>query len=191
MVRVGNQSRAALAKAPDPSHPTDWNRRQLSRKGPILLDNTQNTNYIQPQGAHFLSAIRYTFSPLFRIGRRLICPPYSPTPAQTRRVPEEYAKIMLLHGPDERMIRGIALALEREAFLDGYYKAFAMGAGPWCRQCEACGLAQGCEHPREARPAMEACGIDVFATARGAGFPIETVSARDEPRNHFSLLLID
>jgi hypothetical protein len=31
-------------------------------------------------------------------------------------------------------------------------------------------------HPEQARPAMEACGIDVFSTVRKAGLPIEVVS---------------
>ncbi|HID55545.1 TPA: hypothetical protein EYP37_03380, partial [Candidatus Poribacteria bacterium] len=33
----------------------------------------------------------------------------------------------------------------------------------------------GCRHPRQARPSMEACGIDVYRTAKTAGFPIEVV----------------
>ncbi len=80
------------------------------------------------------------------------------------------------------------VAVEREAFLAGYYKAFAMGEGP-CRLCEVCSL-ERCVHPQEARPSMEACGIDVFATAHNLGCPIHTLRDRDEPRNLYGLLLL-
>jgi hypothetical protein len=36
---------------------------------------------------------------------------------------------------------------------------------------------------------MEACGIDVYATARGAGFTIEVVKTRNEKPRYFGLLL--
>jgi hypothetical protein len=38
---------------------------------------------------------------------------------------------------------------------------------------------------------MEACGIDVFKTARDNGFPIEVVQTRDEEINIFGLILVD
>jgi len=123
-------------------------------------------------------------------GKRLTCPPYSPSHEQTRRMLDEYRRILLVHSSPGKIVREIVITLEREAFLAGYYKAFAIGCGP-CGQCKPCSLEKGCLHPRLSRPAMEACGIDVFATARGAGLPIDTVASRDEPQNHYSLLLID
>lgn len=42
-----------------------------------------------------------------------------------------------------------------------------------------------------ARPSMEACGIDVFKTARDNGFPIEVVRTRDEEENIFGLVLVE
>ncbi|MEM2608720.1 MAG: DUF2284 domain-containing protein [Thermoproteota archaeon] len=36
---------------------------------------------------------------------------------------------------------------------------------------------------------MEACGIDVYATARGAGFTIEVVRTRRDRPKYFGLLL--
>jgi hypothetical protein len=38
---------------------------------------------------------------------------------------------------------------------------------------------------------MEACGIDVFQTARNNGFHIETLRDVTEPRNTFALMLVD
>jgi predicted metal-binding protein len=38
---------------------------------------------------------------------------------------------------------------------------------------------------------MEACGIDVFQTARKAGFPIEVVARRRDVPHYYSLLLVE
>ena len=38
---------------------------------------------------------------------------------------------------------------------------------------------------------MEAAGIDVFATARAAGLPIEVVTTEDSPQNHYALVLVE
>ncbi len=38
---------------------------------------------------------------------------------------------------------------------------------------------------------MEACGIDVFQTARGNGFPIEVVRGADEVRNVDGVILVE
>ena len=125
-------------------------------------------------------------------GQRLTCPPYSPTPEQTQAMLAEYRAAVLVHQPGGgkwKSIKRIVAALEREIFLAGFYKAFAFGSGP-CDLCETCSL-ESCEHPREARPAMEASGIDVFATARGNGFPIEVVRDRGCAQNYYGLVLIE
>jgi predicted metal-binding protein len=75
--------------------------------------------------------------------------------------------------------RRLLASLERELFLDGYYSAFAMSFGP-CNLCATCDLSSPCRHPEMARPSMEACGIDVYATARGAGFPLKVVRTYEE-----------
>jgi hypothetical protein len=38
---------------------------------------------------------------------------------------------------------------------------------------------------------MEACGIDVFATARANGFPIGVVLDETSDQNYFGLVLIE
>jgi predicted metal-binding protein len=86
--------------------------------------------------------------------------------------------------------RKIVVDLEREIFLDGYYKAFGIGAGP-CRFCEVCDTNEPCKHPRKARPSMEACGIDVYQTARNCGFELEVVKAEDCPYSYVALILIE
>ena len=66
--------------------------------------------------------------------------------------------------------------LERTAFKLGYRYAAAFSGGE-CVLCDECvGQASGeqCRHPFEARPSMEAVGIDVVATAEAAGLSVET-----------------
>jgi hypothetical protein len=38
---------------------------------------------------------------------------------------------------------------------------------------------------------MEACGIDVFATARRHGFTIDVVRTHSDPQHYFGLVLIE
>jgi predicted metal-binding protein len=130
-----------------------------------------------------------------RYGKGLCCPPYSPPPDRTRKVLDSYQNAILLHkkfkgrematGFNETMVR-----LEREIFLDGCYKAWSMGTGP-CRICEECDPKGLCRYGFRARPSMEACGIDVFRTARENGFSVEVVRTHDKERNHFGLVLVE
>ncbi|VVB60767.1 Uncharacterised protein [uncultured archaeon] len=123
-------------------------------------------------------------------GVHLTCPPYSPTPQEMRRMLDEYETAIFIHSPlGWTDIKTIVSTLEREAFLSGYYKAFGLGSGP-CHLCERCNLQKGCRHTEEARPSMESCGIDVFRTARTAGYPIEVVRDNACPQNYYGLLLL-
>jgi predicted metal-binding protein len=123
-------------------------------------------------------------------GACLTCPPRSPTPEQTRRMLDEYTVGFLIHWGPKSGGRRVLADIERGAFLQGYYKAFAMASGP-CNLCRECDVDDACRHPEQARPAMEACGIDVFQTARDAGFPIEVVRTHEDVPNFFSLLLVE
>ena len=124
-------------------------------------------------------------------GKCLTCPPNSPTPADTRAVLAWYHRAVLIHDHGERWtsVKEAVAALERDLFLAGFYKAFAMGSGP-CHLCDTCGLDE-CQHAEQARPAMEACGIDVYATARANGFAIETVKDRKQTPDFFGLVLVE
>lgn len=124
-------------------------------------------------------------------GLCLTCPPYSPEPSRTRKILDSYSVAALLWQPEGwQGLRKICSELERELFLRGYYKAFAMPSGP-CELCDPCPLKYPCNHPELARPSMEACGIDVYATARRFGFPIEVVRDRTCKANYYGLILIE
>ena len=128
-------------------------------------------------------------------GKSRCCPPYSPAPDVTQKVVDSYQKAILVHrrlpkGEKTRDFNQTLVKLEIKIFLDGYYKAWSMGSGP-CRLCKECDLTAPCEHGLQARPSMEACGIDVFKTAQDNGFPIEVVKTHEEERNIFGLILVE
>jgi predicted metal-binding protein len=117
------------------------------------------------------------------------CPPHSPTPQQTRAVLDGYARALLIHCQGESVATPLVATLEREMFLQGFYKALAYGSGP-CELCRKC-APERCAKPHQARPSMESCGIDVFATVRAQGFPIETLKDESNVPNYYGLVLID
>ena len=128
-------------------------------------------------------------------GKSRCCPPHTPTPDLTRKVVDSYQKAILIHrklprGEKTKRFNETLVKLEIEIFLDGYYKAWSMGSGP-CRLCPECDPISPCKHGLEARPSMEACGIDVFKTARDNGFPIEVLRSREEERDIFGLILVE
>jgi len=118
-------------------------------------------------------------------GRNLLCPPNLPSVAQFRLIVAGYEKAVLvqvisaLKPSDDpfapaRKLHEIINAGEREAFLSGF--PFAAGLiGGCCRLCRTCVAARSgraCRHPFQARPSMEAMGIDVLSTAANAGLPV-------------------
>ena len=119
----------------------------------------------------------------------LCCPPYSPTPGEMRKVIDCYDRAILIHCKNRSRPKEIVQELEREVFLSGFHKALGFGDGP-CRLCDKCNL-EKCIHPREARPSMESCGIDVYATARGNGLPINVVVDRSCDQNYYGVILVD
>jgi predicted metal-binding protein len=134
-------------------------------------------------------------------GAYLTCPPFSPTPDYTRKMLKYYSQalIMVFDVPPKQKDqerrkrrnwrRGIA-SLEREIFLDGYYKAFAMASGP-CNVCETCDTSQPCKFEDLGRPSMEACGIDVYTTLANVGYKLEVVKSYDQLWHYSGLILID
>ena len=122
-------------------------------------------------------------------GSSYCCPPNTPRPEETRKVIDCYEKALLAHFAGDTGVTKAIVELEKAAFLSGFYKALSFGAGP-CSLCKICGD-DGCKYPVLARPSMEACGIDVFATARSNGFPIEVITDRSCTGNYYGLLLID
>ena len=135
-------------------------------------------------------------------GKSFCCPPNTPTPDETRKLLDAYRRAILFHieaprtperGKQFMEFFEMMIALEGDLFKGGYYKALVMLAGP-CNLSKECGKTKGsgsCNFGGKARPSMEACGIDVFQTARNHGFFIQTLREKRETQNIFSLLLVD
>jgi predicted metal-binding protein len=80
-----------------------------------------------------------------------------------------------------RSFEGILNKLERDAMMMGHRFALALSGGA-CSLCDECvGISSGepCRHPFEARPSMEAVGIDVILTAKNAGAEVEFPVKKD------------
>ena len=117
------------------------------------------------------------------------CPPKNPTPKEKQEILDGYTSALLVHFDGKSNPTRVIVELERSAFLAGYYKAFGFGAGP-CLLCKTC-RTEKCIHREKARPAMEACGIDVYATARNNGFPIDVLRDESCEENYYGLLLLE
>lgn len=123
--------------------------------------------------------------------KNLMCPPYVPSVAEFREALTNYKQAILIqisallretnaNAPRKevflpaRKLHELVNLGEREAFAAGF--RFAAGfIGGCCRLCDECVAAQGgasCRFPFQARPSMEAMGIDVIATAEKAGLPL-------------------
>lgn len=134
-------------------------------------------------------------------GRKGCCPPAVPSVPECRELFAEYDHILILRisgktaNPDDReewsRKKNLELLpLERETFLAGHHKAFLLFMDE-CRLCDECpGVRAECRKPLMARPSAEALAVDVFSTVRGAGFPLEVLTGRDQEMNRYAFLLV-
>ena len=124
-----------------------------------------------------------------RYGKGWCCPPKTPDYKQTQEIIDCYTTAILFRCHDMSKVTDIAMAVNRAVFLDGYYKVIAFGSGP-CLRCKDCNPNM-CSFQGKTLPSMEACGIDVFQTARNNGYEITTLKSKDEVQNHFGLILVE
>ena len=118
------------------------------------------------------------------------CPsaPNALKPWEFERILKRYKVGILIHCDTKETSQNISYELERAAFLNGYYFAFSMSD---CTLCSVCTYPNACKYPKKARPSMQALGIDVYATVRKLGLPLETLKDPDESQNWYSLVLIE
>ncbi len=136
------------------------------------------------------------------VGRCLTCPPHSPTPSQTRTVLDEYELALAVRfdvrprdGDDylenSRRATRVTLQLERELFLGGCHKAFALAGGRPCDRDEACGEPADCDCRHLVRPGPAGCGIDVFATSANAGWPLKVAQGPLDDYHRLLFVLVE
>lgn len=135
-------------------------------------------------------------------GRTAACPPNTPSIEECRVFFGEYSLAAVFHfekvveKPEDRHewslgINEGLLDLERTVFLSGHHKAFLLFMDS-CGLCKSCRTQRTeCKKPFLSRPTPEALGVDVFATVRGIGYPIEVLSDYDKEMNRFAFLMIE
>lgn len=118
------------------------------------------------------------------------CPKDALKPWEAEAVIGKYEKVLLLHSDDKSLLSRVAYDIERRAFLDGHYFAFALCS---CNLCENCPTREGrpCPTPDKIRPAEHLLGVNVFETVRRLGLPIQVLRSEDEKPNHYCFVLIE
>lgn len=103
---------------------------------------------------------------------------------------KRYSHLLLVQSHDARALSAAVLEIERTAFLDGYYFAFAIR---FCNLCQACAVKEGnlCPTPDKVRPCDQSFGIDVYKTVRNLGLPCEVLQSKDSVQNRYGFVLID
>ena len=151
-------------------------------------------------------------------GIDLTCPPQVLPPAQFQRIISRYHQAILIRlaippvdpvssgGPvsklgepavkqaidsSARRLLEIVARVESSCLSRGYRFAagFIGGACPLCEQCVGVQSGLPCRYPFQARPSMEAMGIDVIATAEKAGMKLDFEPDKD--RSWIGLVLVD
>jgi len=101
-----------------------------------------------------------------------------------------YHRILLVHSHDAHKLSRAVLEIERTAFLDGHYFAFALR---FCNLCKTCKVSQGkpCPTPQKVRPCDQSFGIDVYKTVRNLGLTCQVLQGKNDLQNRFGFVLID
>jgi predicted metal-binding protein len=134
-------------------------------------------------------------------GKKAACPPAVPSVSECRELFAEYDHVLVLQisaqvDPDDlkawsKEKNQALLQLERDVFLAGHHKALLLFMDE-CRLCEDCPPARAeCRNPSLARPCPEAMAVDVFSTARSAGFPIEVLTGYQQEMKRYAFLLVE
>lgn len=135
-------------------------------------------------------------------GKTATCPPNVPSIAECKEFFHEYTSALVIHfaqsfdKPEDRHdwtknINSQLLELERDVFISGYRKTFLIFLDS-CTFCDGCpGKLEKCKEPKKARPTPEALGVDVYATVRQIGYPIEVLSDYSQTMNRYAFLLIE
>lgn len=140
-----------------------------------------------------------------KYGKSWCCPPETPTPEKMQVILKDYRKALLLCGvlrngdfyKDNQRKRRIqvntwkgTLALERRLFLAGYYKAFGL-VSENCALCKTCTYPQECKFPKDRRPSVESCSIDIFQTLRNINKQFQIAQDVAAEYNCYSIILLE
>jgi predicted metal-binding protein len=130
------------------------------------------------------------------------CPPNTPSVPECKEFFRGYKACVVFHfgkrvaKPEDRFawtreVNRKLLKLEREIFLLGFYKVFLLFMDS-CNLCEECpGVRQLCKNPKMSRPTPESMAMDVFATVRKIGYPIDVLFDYKQEMNRYAFLFIE
>ena len=135
-------------------------------------------------------------------GHAVGCPPNTPPVEECAAFFNEYRRVAVIHiqkaGDDwaelkkwKKEVNAGLLELERQVFLAGNHKALVFYPGD-CSLCPECvSRPEDCRFPESSRPTPEALAVDVFATARKLGYPINALTDRSQMMDRYALLLVE
>jgi len=133
------------------------------------------------------------------------CPPATPDPDKVKAILKEYNLALLLVGSKtcadfyrnngrKRIIQVKCwkgtVSLERQLFLEGYYKAFSL-VGECCALCKACAYPEPCRFPQEKRPSVESFSIDVIGTLKNLGTTSHVATHTAETFTYYAIILLE
>ena len=110
--------------------------------------------------------------------------------SEYERILRHYRRGVIIHHHDMGESQRISYAIEAQAYADGHYFAFSASDCSLCDECTG-RSGQPCANPKKARPSFHSLGIDVFATARRFGLPIETLTDESQQPNWYSAVFIE
>ena len=90
----------------------------------------------------------------------------------------------------KKVAQEASFAIEREAFLKGYYFAFSLSDCALCNECAGFRSSE-CINPKKARPAFHSTGVDDFKTVHQFGLPLKTLRDEDEQQNWYSAVFVE
>ena len=135
-------------------------------------------------------------------GKSGCCPPNVPSVDECREFFASYKSAVVFHltkkveKPDDRILWSKETnkelsKVERAVFLAGNYKVFLFFMDE-CRLCSKCaGGRMECRNPKQARPSPESFSVDVFATVRKMGYPIDVLTDYEKTMNRYAFLMIE
>jgi predicted metal-binding protein len=125
-------------------------------------------------------------------GKGHTCPsrPGSLRPWEYQKIFERYNWGILIHAASQKVSQEISFAIEKEAFVKGYYFAFSLSDCTICDECAGY-RSEECRNPKKARPALQGVGIDVFKTVHKFGLSLKTLKDEQEQQNWYSAVFIE
>ena len=135
-------------------------------------------------------------------GKKGSCPPNTPSVEECREFFSEFSQAVIFRvqarvgDPAKRSewsagVNSDLLKIERKVFLQGFPKAFLLFLDECCLCKECPGTRIDCKNLKSCRPCPESLAVDVFATVRTYGYPIEVLTDYQDVMNRYSFLLVD